>query len=70
MRRVPLPAEFKRVEITESPGTNGKTVQQFTHGDASTAGGLDYYALWFPDPNLTFSFQATVCSLGLWVTIS
>jgi len=40
----PLPAQFKRVEITESSGAIGKTVQQFTHGDPNDA-GRDY-ALW------------------------
>ncbi|MDR3713341.1 MAG: DUF5977 domain-containing protein [Puia sp.] len=29
----PLPAQYKRVEITESPGTAGKTVQVFTSSD-------------------------------------
>ena len=44
----PLPAQFKRVEITESPGTAGKTVEEFTHGDASDPNlGTDhYYPLW------------------------
>jgi hypothetical protein len=42
----PLPAQFKRVEITESPGTIGKTVETFTDGDPGDAGGPDY-PLWF-----------------------
>jgi len=29
----PLPAQFKRVEVTESPGTNGKTAHVFTSED-------------------------------------
>lgn len=40
----PLPAQFKRVEVTESSGAIGKTVHTFTHGDPNDA-GLDY-ALW------------------------
>jgi hypothetical protein len=55
----PLPAQFKRVEITESPGTIGKTVDEFTHGDASDANlGTDhYYPLWDVAGNNT-SFAA------------
>jgi uncharacterized protein DUF5977 len=51
----PLPAQFKRVEITESPGTIGKTVQQFTQGDQNTPNGPDYYPIWYPNANTTFS---------------
>jgi Family of unknown function (DUF5977) len=40
----PLPAQFKRVEVTESPGTIGKTVYQFTNGDP-TDPSMDY-PLW------------------------
>ena len=29
----PLPTQFKRVEVIESPGTIGKTVQEFTSSD-------------------------------------
>jgi hypothetical protein len=29
----PLPAQFKRVEVTESPGSSGKTVSEFTSND-------------------------------------
>jgi hypothetical protein len=42
----PLPVQFKQVEITESPGTIGKTVQVFTHGDPNTPLDPHYYALW------------------------
>jgi hypothetical protein len=42
----PLPAQFKRVEVTESSGTNGKTVYLFTHGDINASGDPQYYALW------------------------
>ena len=44
----PMPAQFKRVEVMESPGSIGKTVQEFTHGDASDGNlGTDhYYPLW------------------------
>jgi len=41
-----LPAQFKRVEIIENPGTIGKTVQEFTSSDD--------YPLWQPT-NPTFS---------------
>ena len=51
----PLPAQFKRVEVTESPGTNGKTVHQFTHGDPSDPAPDHYYALWFPGSNTNLS---------------
>ena len=52
----PLPAQFKRVEVTESPGTNGKTVELFTHGDQSSSGDPQYYALWSPPgSNTAFS---------------
>jgi hypothetical protein len=37
----PLPAQFKRVEIVENPGTIGKTVQTFT--------SKDDYPLWVPE---------------------
>jgi len=40
----PLPAQFKRVEITESSGAIGKTVQLFTHGDPNDPN--PDYALW------------------------
>ena len=52
----PLPAQFKRVEVTESPGTIGKTVQQFTHGDPDDPTGNDY-PLWSlsQGPNTYFS---------------
>lgn len=54
----PLPVQFKRVEITESPGTIGKTVEQFTQGDPGAAGGPDYYALWFAaGTNTAFSIK-------------
>ena len=43
----PLPAQFKRVEIIENPGTIGKTVQQFTSSDD--------YPLWLPGANTAFS---------------
>ena len=43
----PLPAQFKRVEIIENPGTIGKTVQTFTSSDD--------YALWLPGANTAFS---------------
>jgi hypothetical protein len=51
----PLPAQFKRVEVTESSGTNGKTVQLFTHGDPTASGDPQYYPLWFPGQNLALS---------------
>ncbi len=40
----PLPTQFKRVEITESPGTIGKTVELFTNGDPTDTN--DDYDLW------------------------
>ncbi len=43
----PLPAQFKRVEIIENPGTIGKTVQTFTSSDD--------YPLWLSGPNTAFS---------------
>lgn len=50
----PLPAQFKRVEITQSPGGTGKTVIQYTNGDP-TDPSMDY-ALWSnPGVNVTFS---------------
>ena len=55
----PLPAQFKRVEVTQSPGTIGKTVVQFTYGDPNdpraTANPPDpnYYPLWFTDGSNT-----------------
>jgi YD repeat-containing protein len=42
----PLPAQFKRVEVIENPGTIGKTVHEFTSSDD--------YAIWVPT-NPTFS---------------
>lgn len=36
----PLPAQFKRVEVTESSGAGGKTVNEFTSSDD--------YAIWYP----------------------
>lgn len=36
----PLPMQFWRVEITESPGTAGKTVEEFTNSDD--------YPVWYP----------------------
>jgi hypothetical protein len=36
----PLPVQFKRVEVIEGNGTNGKTIQTFTNSDN--------YAIWFP----------------------
>ncbi len=36
----PLPTQFKRVEVVESPGSIGKTVQEFTSEDD--------YAIWVP----------------------
>jgi hypothetical protein len=39
----PLPMQFKRVEVVESPGTTGKTVQEFTSSDD--------YGIW--EPNYT-----------------
>jgi|GEM_PF-594772 len=40
----PLPAQFKQVEITQSPGGTGKTVIKYTNGDPSDP-SMDY-ALW------------------------
>ena len=46
----PLPAQFKRVEITESPGTIGKTVEWFTNADDND------YALWdLPNANIALT---------------
>lgn len=52
----PLPAQFKQVEITESSGAIGKTVEKFTQGDINDPGGPDYW-LWFPGPNTAFSMK-------------
>jgi Family of unknown function (DUF5977) len=52
----PLPAQFKQVEITESSGGIGKTVEKFTQGDINDPGGPDY-SLWFPGPNNAFSMK-------------
>jgi hypothetical protein len=52
----PLPAQFKRVEVTESSGSNGKIVHLFTHGDANASTDPQYYALWSgPGSNTAFS---------------
>jgi hypothetical protein len=57
----PLPAQFKRVEITESSGSIGKTVETFTQGDITDPGGADY-PLWYlntatglPLPNVAYA---------------
>jgi hypothetical protein len=42
----PLPAQFKRVEVVENPGTIGKTIHEFTSSDD--------YAVWEPS-NPAFS---------------
>lgn len=44
----PLPSMFKRVEISESGGNNGKTIMEFT--------SKDDYAIWVPT-NPTYSMQ-------------
>jgi hypothetical protein len=51
----PLPVQYKRVEITESPGTIGKTVEQFTHGDPNDP--TADYPLWFAGPNTALSIK-------------
>lgn len=54
----PLPAQFKRVEIVENPGTIGKTVQEFTSSDD--------YAVWEPtNPNLTAKQRFAPWAYGL-----
>lgn len=42
----PLPTQFKRVEVSEGSGTNGKTIYEFTSDDD--------YAIWRPDNTGTF----------------
>lgn len=51
----PLPTQFKRVEVTESSGGNGKIVELFTHGDVSASSDPQYYPLWYPQQNITLS---------------
>jgi hypothetical protein len=47
----PLPTQFKRVEVTESPGTIGKTVYEFTDDDPVVG-----YPIWIPaGANTAFS---------------
>jgi Family of unknown function (DUF5977) len=53
----PLPAQFKQVTITESPGTIGSTVETFTDGDPNDPGGVPDYPLWFPGPNTALSMK-------------
>ena len=52
----PLPVQFKRVEVTESSGGIGKTVDEFTQGDVNDANGPDY-PLWFPGSNTALSMK-------------
>lgn len=54
----PLPAQFKRVEIVEGSGTNGKKVVTFTSSDD--------YAIWSPDnPNQTAKQRFAPWAYGL-----
>jgi len=48
----PLPIQFRQVTVSESSGTNGKTVLEFTSPTA------DYYPLWVPEnTNVNFSMK-------------
>ena len=56
----PLPAQFKRVEVTESPGANGKTIQKFTSDED--------YPVWVPagaNPNLSTRQRFAPWAYGL-----
>jgi hypothetical protein len=49
----PLPTQFRRVEITESPGDEGMTVQEFTSNVGDNPFDLNYLSLWWPqNPDL------------------
>lgn len=54
----PLPAQFKRVEVTESPGNIGKTVHEFTSSDD--------YPLWYStNPSLASKQRFAPWAYGL-----
>ncbi|MBC7687811.1 MAG: hypothetical protein H7211_06485 [Aquabacterium sp.] len=61
----PLPLQYKQVTVSESSGSNGKTVMKFTNPD-------DNYALWIPaNANTNFTMEPRFASFayGLpWIT--
>ncbi|HEY0668635.1 MAG TPA: DUF5977 domain-containing protein, partial [Sphingobacteriaceae bacterium] len=62
----PLPAQFKRVEISEGGGTNGKTIQTFTSPDDP-----DVPSLWLPqNPILSMQQRFAIYAYGLPKTTS